>query len=565
MNRPGGEMPSYNEATFATLAKAIDEKKAPKAKASAGFLLLLWVLFVLNRALHPIAIDFSKRSTAPMTNGAYQIGSRVSLKGVGDRYAGQSFQAEVVDVTKDSVKVWYTAGGHKRFTKKAFEDLLTPMAKAGPGSYAVGMQVRLEGTGARYAGRHFYADIVDISKDTVKVKYATGGWRRFPKRDFERILTPMPEVAAGTGKYEVGMHVRLQGTGKWHAGQAYHVDIVDITDSSVKVLYADGMYKRMSKATFENLFAQKPQKGEVVRELRYKKLSPVLMKLFLCFSLCNIMALFDKDGWKAGLLKCHTGPSVRLFAFIGSVYALGDYLEMMSMGGMDGAAYQVLLQSKLVITALMMWAIKGKSARQTRTQWAALLTVTLGMVIFMSTQAKGKSGSKKQAAGLFATVLVLMKVVVSCYAAVKSDASLKKYDNLPLHCQLSQLFLPWGIASLCLALVFEPAVVSSPAAFFHGWNFGTVLVVISFSVKTVLTMTLLKTLDSISKNIGEAVAVLVIYVMQILMPSFAMKFEMDTFIAMSIVVMTVTTYMFMKQDLDAFKSAVATKKADERV
>lgn len=34
-------------------------------------------------------------------------------------------------------------------------------------------------------------------------------------------------------------------------------------------------------------------------------------------------------------------------------YALGDYLEMASMGSLGGAAYQILLQSKLVITALM--------------------------------------------------------------------------------------------------------------------------------------------------------------------------------------------------------------------
>ncbi|CAE8625715.1 unnamed protein product [Polarella glacialis] len=184
----------------------------------------------------------------------------------------------------------------------------------------------------------------------------------------------------------------------------------------------------------------------------------------------------------------------------------------------------------------------------------------------MTTQSKGGGSSKKQAAGMFATGLVLLKVIVSCYAAVNSDASLKKYANLPLYAQLSQLFLPWFVMSFVLALIFEPSVVSSPEAFFHGWNFGTWLVVVSFAVKTVLTMTLLKTLDSISKNIGEAVAVLVIYVMQVTMPSFGKQFEMDTFVAMSIVVMTVTTYMFLKQDLDASKAAApAPKKAADRV
>ena len=42
------------------------------------------------------------------------------------------------------------------------------------------------------------------------------------------------------------------------------------------------------------------------------------------------------------------------------MFALGDYLEMASMGSLAGAAYQVLLQSKLVITAFMMWGSKSK-------------------------------------------------------------------------------------------------------------------------------------------------------------------------------------------------------------
>ncbi|CAJ1371468.1 unnamed protein product [Effrenium voratum] len=59
-------------------------------------------------------------------------------------------------------------------------------------------------------------------------------------------------------------------------------------------------------------------------------------------------------------------------------YAIGDWLEMKSMGAMDGAAYQVLLQSKLIITALMLWALKGDKAKQTKQQWSTLTTLTIG-------------------------------------------------------------------------------------------------------------------------------------------------------------------------------------------
>jgi len=523
------------------------------SKPGLAFLLFLWGFFVINRALHPLAIDYSKAPSRKgvAKDGKLTVGLRVSLKGSGDRYSGHRYSAEVVDIGSDSVKVHYPDGGFKRYPRKEFDELQVPPPK--DGTYEVGMQVNLAGTGARYEGHSYVATVLDITKDTVKVVYPSGGYKRFKKSLFEKLLAPMPDAEAG--EYVIGQHVRLQGTGKWYSGKAYYADVVDITDETVKVMYADGTYKRFDKKHFETLLSAKAEKDEEIRELHYLKITPVLMKLVICLAVCDFIALFHKDGWRAGLAECHTGPSVPVFSFLGVVYAMGDFLEMTSMGGMDGAAYQILLQSKLVITALLVWAIKGRSAKQTQTQWAALVTLTLGMVIFMTTQSRGSAGKAHKSAGIFAIGMVLMKVMVSCYAAVMSDQSLKKFKNLPLNAQLAQLFLPWLMASFVLALIFEPKALSSPSAFFGGWNFGTILVTGSFAVKTVLTMTILKTLDSIAKNIGEAMAVLVIYAMQVLMPSFSKSFDMDTFVALSIVIMAVTTYTFVKKDLDDSKKA----------
>merc|ERR1719414_2866844 len=119
---------------------------------------------------------------------------------------------------------------------------------------------------------------------------------------------------------------------------------------------------------------------------------------------------------------------------------------------------------------------------------------------------------------------------------------------MPLYAQLAQLMGSWGLVSLVLSAVMHPSAVSSASAFFHGWNLATVLVVVSFSLKTILTMTLLKVLDSVQKNIGEAVAMLVIYFGQVLLPSFSQEFEMNTFLAMLVVVTAVSTYMLLKED-----------------
>merc|ERR1719254_180570 len=103
---------------------------------------------------------------------------------------------------------------------------------------------------------------------------------------------------------------------------------------------------------------------------------------------------------------------MKVFSFIGFVYALGDFLEMASMGSLGGAAYQVLLQSKLLITALMMWAIKG--TRQTSLQWNILLLVMLSMCVYMI-------GGSSGAIPIMGVFNVLLKVTVSCFCAVLSD------------------------------------------------------------------------------------------------------------------------------------------------
>ena len=58
-----------------------------------------------------------------------------------------------------------------------------------------------------------------------------------------------------------------------------------------------------------------------------------------------------------GMLGDSKGASI--FIVIGLWYAFGDFLEMLSMGAMKGGVYQLLLQSKLLITAVMMMYLKG--------------------------------------------------------------------------------------------------------------------------------------------------------------------------------------------------------------
>eukprot|EP00438_Fugacium_kawagutii_P011261 Skav224325 [mRNA] locus=scaffold1353:42774:70462:- [translate_table: standard] len=192
------------------------------------------------------------------------------------------------------------------------------------------------------------------------------------------------------------------------------------------------------------------------------------------------------------------------------LYALGDYLEMASMGSLGGAAYQILLQSKLIITALMMWGIKG--SKQTALQWNILVLVMFSMCVYML---GGKSDSGGGGIPIAGVLNVLLKVTVSCLCAVLSDAYMKEFKDewwdSPIYMQLVQFKCAWFATILLISFTDGQTWQNG---FFNGWDTTTVGVLASFTVKGWSTMYLLAILDSVLKNIGEACAVLVIYAAQ---------------------------------------------------
>jgi len=235
---------------------------------------------------------------------------------------------------------------------------------------------------------------------------------------------------------------------------------------------------------------------------------------------------------------------MKVFSAIGFVYALGDYLEMASMGSLAGAAYQVLLQSKLIITALMMWGIKG--TKQVALQWIILFLVMLSMCVYMIGGSSGGGGGIP----FMGVFNVLLKVTVSCFCAVLSDKYMKDFKSEPIYMQLVQFKCAWCVTILMISFLDGK---TWQMGFFNGWNATVVGVLASFTVKGWSTMYLLAILDSVLKNIGEAVSVLVIYVAQVMLPQFEDTFEIATFLSVMVVILSVVAYVQSKTVVEKAK------------
>lgn len=248
--------------------------------------------------------------------------------------------------------------------------------------------------------------------------------------------------------------------------------------------------------------------------LDYSKNSPAVMSQVLSLVFVNCVAF--KDEGMEGVRKCWKFQGASIFLIIGLWYAFGDFLEMCSMGSMKGGLYQLLLQSKLLITAIMLRYFKG--TEQTELQWQVLVALTLSISAFVMVDSDSSSDGNHELP-MMGIVMVLFKVAVSCYAAVLSDTKLKSFSDMSMSAKLSQMSLARVIASLVIATAMEPGIEPSlhldAKPFFYHWDLATWAVTVSFCSKSLITLYLLKVLDGIQKNVGEALAVIVIFVGQI--------------------------------------------------
>lgn len=276
-------------------------------------------------------------------------------------------------------------------------------------------------------------------------------------------------------------------------------------------------------------------------KLPYGKATPCVINSAADILIGNGLA-FLLGGMK-GLKQCWEPEPLKIFGTIAIAYAFGDFLEMASMSVMGGAVYQILLQSKLIITALIIWYVKGQP--QTNLQWNVLLTIVVAMSAFVLVGEGSSAGGSFQALGL---AFVLVKVVFSCGCAVLTEKYLKQYGHIPIYCQVAMLKSVWFIVTVAMSYGFDADVRKN--GFFSGWDGRTVLVACSWICKGWTTFLMLKSLDSVLKNIGEAVAILVIYVFDVFvadavsgfLPVAGKAFHLSSFLMVMVVVLTVVTY-----------------------
>lgn len=272
----------------------------------------------------------------------------------------------------------------------------------------------------------------------------------------------------------------------------------------------------------------------------------IVMTVSMCLAfLVQCYALGGKEQFASIWLR----EPFMIFSINGIVYALGDYLEMSAIGGLPAAAYQILQQSRIILTALLM--IPAKGLYQTRLQWTLLAILTFSMSTYMiiasGKKDSGKSVDADASTLVMGTIFAFLKVVISCIGAVISDKYMKKFSKDPTHVCIARTFVARAIAIVGLSFLQD----TWQKGFFSGWDSMTIAVTASFIVKSVSTLYIVALLDSILKNIAEAFSVLVIYAYDVL--AVGKPFEIATFLSVLVVVAACAAYVDSKTPIEKAK------------
>jgi len=272
--------------------------------------------------------------------------------------------------------------------------------------------------------------------------------------------------------------------------------------------------------------------------------SSVVVLSNIVIAVIFVLVTLISGGMKA-VVKIFQGKAFLVFFGNGLVYALGDFMEMAAMGGLSGAAYQILLQSKIIITAVLMMFVK--SVFQTRLQWTLLSILMCAMCVYMTVQS-ASSGKGESSGGvpILGMLLAFVKVVISCIGAVVSDKYMKVYSEDANYLHLARTFLGAGFGMTLLSFLGS----TWKLGFFSGWDAVTPIVLTSFVVKSAASVYIVALLDSILKNIGESFSVLVIYTYDVVAPWVSKSFDIATFLAVLVVVAACAAYVDAKVPIE---------------
>lgn len=248
-----------------------------------------------------------------------------------------------------------------------------------------------------------------------------------------------------------------------------------------------------------------------------------------------------------------------LYFIPATLYCLYNNLAYVNLLSYDPATYFILLQLRVVITAVLFQILFKKFL--TPIQWLSLILLTIGCMVknmkycsalsnpndsfhFLVDDNRTISEKQYKSDGMnfnFSAILIILQVLCSCFAGVYSELLLKS-DGLHVDIFIQNAFLYIdSIACNIIVLCWEwnPEFFSQKS-FEEIMDFKVLLVILNNATVGIVTSFFLKYLNSILKTIAAALELVFITILSRIF--FNIPITLETVVSISIVSFSILLY-----------------------
>jgi len=244
----------------------------------------------------------------------------------------------------------------------------------------------------------------------------------------------------------------------------------------------------------------------------------------------------------AGVRNCWDVQMLRRMAPGSILFTTGQILKFVALTYLPTDLVALLDQGQLVLLAI--FSKFFLSRRYTPPQWLLLALVSVQMVLYMRlrTDDNDPGGYEVSTADcMVGCIIMLCCTVTSVSGSILNEFLLKGGGDRPRPYWELKAIMDTNALVLSAAWSFA-ASGHSARSIFAGWDQFTVLVCFVMVVKLWVSGLICKVLDSVVKQLGSSVGVIMIYLEALCLPGFNTVFDFNTSLALISTLGTVITF-----------------------
>lgn len=220
------------------------------------------------------------------------------------------------------------------------------------------------------------------------------------------------------------------------------------------------------------------------------------------------------------------------FAVPALCYVISNNLVFLILKVMDPSTFQVLVQIKIIIIALLSWIMLKREINFV--QWNSISVLCVGTAL-TQTRCEHMFDSSK----FWGFFLVLVQSAVASFANVYSELRLKRDHNDTINVQNMHLYFYGIIGNSVLFLIYD-LERAQHGGFFQGYTLITLCVIISGAIMGLFISVIMKQISNIARVFCNAFSIMFTAFIAV----WLLDFKLDIFFIFAVMLVTFSVLLY---------------------